>query len=857
MQIMQKNNINSMTPKNVQSKPHFTTEKYNQIYDEEFVSLINSLNESIKEYFKVSKNNISEANTILISYDQQAESIINLMNLIVSTSSYDRLNELFEQIPKVLEVIKQMKINTNSNNNNLTLFFDDAKILFKSMRIKRKEKLNEINNNNTDNLFIKTSSDSYTNSYNQENKFIKNMNNQINNPNTPNSNLNINNSILNTIKIIYPRIMKLLNGFSDFNYMLSKINFEESNKFNNLQNSVKKEFENFFNFLNKNLGNNNNNLLTQNKSCKNINENKLNPIKNNIQNKYNNQEFEKLKQINEMSKKKIMELNNLLNAYKKKIRELEIKNNNLIIKLQNSEQTIMNLENNMKNNNLINSNTDFNNALNQKDFQILNLQKQLKVYQKNENRVNIQINNLNKQFNEKLGQYEYKISQMSENITNQNNFISNLQNELNMKNNEIENMKLLMKDQRDYDINKNLEILNMEIKEKESKIKSLNEELINYQRKEKINQKQIEDMNNNIFNYEKIIKQKDELINSNYKDNNDVLKIKLENEKLKKQIEELKNINKNNYLSQNQKNRNVNMNSAEIQELKVINNNYLLQNQRMINGNINSYERPEMHNQEYVSKINELNQEIQNLKQNLFSLNESKVKLELEIDKKNDELEGFKQVIFKLQNKLERNNDEEEERKNRVNTERSENNKKNYQSEVNLKDTNTTSKNLNKSFEMPKDSNTQLMNKFLSQLNDAEKKISLLQNKNRELQFKLDEKQVEKDFSGYRTEDYNFSNYEEEFDLKKMVNGAREKNRSEDINIDYPGVQSVKDKYKELLQNMHLLEEQIKILISNISCNNKIKPQITQICQLMRIPAKNIQAIIAGKDKKKMLGLII
>ena len=56
---------------------------------------------------------------------------------------------------------------------------------------------------------------------------------------------------------------------------------------------------------------------------------------------------------------------------------------------------------------------------------------------------------------------------------------------------------------------------------------------------------------------------------------------------------------------------------------------------------------------------------------------------------------------------------------------------------------------------------------------------------------------------------------------------------------------------------MHLLEEQVKILISNISCTNKTKPQITQICQLMRIPAKNIQAIIAGKDKKKMLGLVI
>ena len=179
-----------------------------------------------------------------------------------------------------------------------------------------------------------------------------------------------------------------------------------------------------------------------------------------------------------------------------------------------------------------------------------------------------------------------------------------------------------------------------------------------------------------------------------------------------------------------------------------------------------------------------------------------------------------------------------------------------HKTETSIRDNNQNSKNLNKSFEMPKDNNTQLMNKFLGQLNEAEKKISLLQNKNKELQWKLDEKQVEKDFSGYRTEDYNFSNYEEEFDLKKMVNGAREKNRSEDINIDYPGVQTVKDKYKELLQNMHLLEEQVKILICNISITSKIKPQISQICQLMRIKAENIQAIIAGKDKKRMLGLV-
>ena len=823
MQIKQNNNLISRTPKNNQFKPQFTSEKYNQIYDEEFVSLINSLNESIKEYYKVSKNNISQANSILILYDQQAQAIINLMNLIVSTSSYDKLNELFEQIPKILEVIKQMKINTNSNNNNLTSFFDDAKILFKSMKFKRKEKLNELNNNNNNmNYHYQTSSDSYNNSFNQEKMFVSNLKNISNNSN---NNLPVNNSSFNNINAIYSRIMILLNSFSDFNYMISKINFEESNKFNNLQNNVKKELENFFNFLKKYFINNTKSLQ-QNKSYNDINENKSNQRSKSTKDKNENQEIEKLKKINVMSRKKLIELNNQLKLYKNKIVELEMKNKNLLAKLKNNDNAMMNFENKI-NNNMINNNQDFNNALNQKDQQILNLQKQLRVFKKNEDSLNVQINNLNNQFSEKLGEYEYKITNMSEVITKQKNFITKLQNELNTKNIEKENFNLLMDGQPQFDLNKNIEILKREIKEKDNKIKAINEELINYQRKEKANQKQIAEMNNNIFNYENIIKKKDELINSNYKDN-DYLKIKLENENLKKQIIDLKNAH----------------------------NNYLLQNQGMMNGNINSYEMPEMRNQEYLNKINELNQEIQNLKQTLSSLNESKAKLELDINKKNDELEGFKQVIFKLQNKLEKTDDEEKSLR-KLHTERSESKFNNCQSESNLKDKNKSNKNLNKSFEMPKDSNTQLMNKFLGQLNEAEKKISLLQNKNRELQFKLEEKQVEKDFSGYRTEDYNFSNYEEEFDLKKMVNGAREKNRSEDINIDYPGVQSVKDKYKELLQNMHLLEEQVKILICNISCTNKIKPQITQICQLMRIPNKNVQAIIAGKDKKKMLGLIV
>ena len=149
------------------------------------------------------------------------------------------------------------------------------------------------------------------------------------------------------------------------------------------------------------------------------------------------------------------------------------------------------------------------------------------------------------------------------------------------------------------------------------------------------------------------------------------------------------------------------------------------------------------------------------------------------------------------------------------------------------------------------------MKNLLDLLNNANKDIATLQKKNKELQFKLDDKELEEDLSGFRTEEVNFSNYEEEFDLRKMINGAKVKNKSEDIYIDYPGVQNIKNKYKCLQTKMVMLEEQIKILLCNINCNSgKIKPQINQICQIMRIPAKNIQLIFAGKNKKKILGLI-
>ena len=82
-----------------------------------------------------------------------------------------------------------------------------------------------------------------------------------------------------------------------------------------------------------------------------------------------------------------------------------------------------------------------------------------------------------------------------------------------------------------------------------------------------------------------------------------------------------------------------------------------------------------------------------------------------------------------------------------------------------------------------------------------------MKNKNKELQYKLEEKEVEKELSRSKTEYVNFSDYEEEFDLRKMMNEVKDKNKSEDINIDYQGMQGVKDKNKELEQRMNMLSE--------------------------------------------------
>ena len=333
----------------------------------------------------------------------------------------------------------------------------------------------------------------------------------------------------------------------------------------------------------------------------------------------------------------------------------------------------------------------------------------------------------------------------------------------------------------------------------------------------------------------------------------------------------IKNDNGNNIFSNNQLN----------EELSLIKNE-----------NINLKNNINLLNQELSNLKNKKGKDLQdnNIKENNnTNINDKDDDILKKLKKKEEELEAVNTFIFKLQKEFEKAKEDNESYKLKVNTLQKENMSmkkqlerlsENMPKELNalktqldeankkittdnnlinytaLSNTDRNKKNIkNKMFDSS-DVINEKYNTILSQLNEANKEIKELKNKNKELQFQLEEKEVKSAFSGFRTEDVNISNYEEEFDLRKMANGARDKNRSEDINIDYPGIQGVKDKLNELEFRFNSLVEQVKILIGNISVSQKIKPQVVQICQLIGYSPKTTGRILtSAKDRKKLLGI--
>ena len=581
--------------------------------------------------------------------------------------------------------------------------------------------------------------------------------------------------------------------------------------------------------------------------------------------------------------KKIEYLSRLLTKKMNNIILLEKRNINLKASLEKERKKFSSSQRSMH---TLNNNP---NNINYFEYTLLEENKKLKSINDNSRNILTKLSNENKNLKSQIKLLE-----------TDNNYIINVQKEMDQLINLI----------KENNITFNNDKINIEF---EQKINNLQNILNN--KEASLQNYEIQNNNNMEVNILiKEIKEKDKII---YELKNKIMnsekQIRLLNQKLKNS-----NINNNKLISQ--ENHNLNIKLVDMEKENQVYKNKLEEMVKQINnikksdnGNNNSQEVINMVNKtkNLEFKINQLNQEIFQLKKkdileltnnNLLSeiekINQNKtsqnqntndIDISSTIKKKEEEIEGLNAFIQKLTKQSEKYSEDIETYKIKINSLQKENtsikkqlerltiempkelnalkiqldeaNKKlseNNNDFSNNKTTNSINKSntknkekLNKAFD--EGMQKEIENNMVTKLN---KEISDLKNKNKELLFKLEDKEINILNLGYKTDEQNMSEYEEEFDLRKMATGARDKNRSEDINIDYPGLQNYKEKLNELQFKFNNLKEQIKILLSKIKCTNIIKPTFVQICQLLGYKSINIEKMVSSeKEKKKILGV--
>ena len=368
-----------------------------------------------------------------------------------------------------------------------------------------------------------------------------------------------------------------------------------------------------------------------------------------------------------------------------------------------------------------------------------------------------------------------------------------------------------------------------------------------------------------------------------------------ENKKLLKMIEELNNkdINNNNNINKNieelneklEEQQNLN-NDLNEELLNIKNENELLKNKIMSNEKkILDFQNKES----FQDDIDILNNQVENLKKENMALKSTNDKLTSQlkdnldnntkdetIKKKDEEIEGFKELVSKFQkdkekideinNALKRENEKMKnqiirlsktlpEEYNELEKQYNDLESKYFQATKNKNLNLSTPPSKNKNQNNNSDIKSNVEEQLTKELNQAKKEIDIIKKKNTELIRQLEEKEIKKNCYDNKSEDGNKSNYEEEFDLRKMAKGAREKNRSQDINIDYPGIQAIKEKYREIDFYYNSLEGLVKKLLLTIQCNPKNKTYVNELCKIVGFDNETTNKILTNKNKKLLLGL--
>ena len=744
------------------------------IVNEDFISLINGLSDSIREFYKVLKYNIKENKSFIFSYENI------LIGLIRSNKSYiSQYNSYIDNSYKQLEQIKEaMDINNKSNDKNINLFYEDAKILFKKMKkLKNLYESSSINNN------------SISNNMGKNNNFIYKSGAGNN---SCNRNKCSNNRFSNFDNTEDGNFMRKINVPMSSVHSAEHAQNTKSN-FNNLNNNYFSEMNSINNF------NDNLNKITENIG-------NINTISANSENTMK-KIYKLISHLNRivktLEKSNQIALSQKLNAIVKiLVREIESLNKCESIINEKNEGT---LPKTMKNN--INNITNMNNLVRVKHSpqtrfstvrnnlrqieDIHNLSNASKQMISNSpSGVNINYSSLLKKYENDLKDYKDKLLKEKDNNRLLQKEISELKEKKIMRSdnsrekaNSNGNIQFIYKKTPNYSdqyskLLKNLKEKNEEISEKLKLITDLNKKLIS------------------------LNAEKEKLMKDNRSINDKYLQILKKNDENNREIKELREEIKKNSL--------VNSRSNNLSNSK--SNNISLTKLEQTKGSID------------VDKLSKKQEELEMKEIDLLMKEES-------LQKENEEL---KKSILKLTKENQLMNSKSSQSPNKINNNF-------YKEEI-------------RKLKEKHSNEIKVMNKKLEdsskEYKELKSKYDCICNLNRYNQFN----NTTNNIYNNNSEDKYLYNYEEEFDLKKMASGAYNKNNSEDINIDYPGIAAIKDRYNEIETKFNTLEKNIKSLLSKIVITTKIKTQVNNICNVFGYSPNTISKVINNnKDKASIL----
>jgi hypothetical protein len=816
-------NSNSINDVRIRQKARTYSKKINNKFeDSKMVNGDKNEDSALKGQYKginnIEKYNNEELKMLVKKYEIQIKKLnIELKKYQMNDNRYTNYSTIQNDNQKKNKLILALKDNLRNSN-----------IKYNELYSKLNDSQNKIKKLEEENLILKSSTTSLVNKSisfkDQEKNANKTLTIKLNNLIKENSILKKN---IESLKYSNPV------SLSDFNYR----NSQQKNGYLIANQPLEKEVE----LLRKQLSdemNKNKELLNKSISMKNKYNSEISQISKrntelsklllNKQNALFKLEKDNLDKNKELANLKLS-LNNLkqnsnidqekqkvIDSYKKNNSKGDI-NNNIII--ENNKKEIEQLKN-------------LNNTLQDKikyyQTQIKNIKNEL--YEKIQENIELK-NNTDKQMRDMKNDYENTIKELEEKNKELESNLGDCQNFNNNLNQQIDslNQQIVAKDIKILELNYQNEQTQNKCSSLEEQNKKISEEL----NTKKTDNNKINEENQQISILKEELEQQKILSNDL---NNELSKIKNDKQILTKKISnyenEILNNNKNNDINEEIKKKL----NQEIENLKKENSSLKLNNEKLSNQLTDI-----LSGNKKLNNIN--NEEKEQLKNQIFNMKTDKEKYDNEIKVLKRENEKMKDQIYRLSKSLPEEYNELQQQYNDL-----ENKYKNL-----VKSKHDTIK-IEQSPAAGSVSTGRKNDEKMEELNKAKKEIEQIKKKNMELVRQLEEKEFKKNCYDNKSEE-NVSNYEEEFDLRKMAKGAKDKNRSQDINIDYPGIQAIKEKYRELDFYYNSLEGLVKKLLLTIQCTPKNKTYVTELCKIVGFDLETTNKIITNRSKNLLLSL--